>query len=242
MAYYTEDFQGVAGQTARAAHVQSEFAAIETAFSNVESDTNAAIKAPDGESPSRLVSAASRADKYMKFDSNGDPIVVDGPFDWRGDWATSTSYTKDDVVRAPDAYDKSLYIATSDHTSDASDFGNDKATKWDVLIDLAGLNFEKYDNVKSGNFTAEKGKSYQIDHSGNDVTVTLPSSPTEGDSPINLLLVNGDPSQGTQEVFVDPGSNTIMGGSAGELLKIDQQYASVRLIWTASYGWRTRTV
>lgn len=240
MGKYTEDFQGVGGQTARAEHVKSELEAIETAFTDLQVEADAALKAPDGESPSRLDDAATRADKFLRFDANGDPEAVTAAMEWKGDWAASTGYLIGEVVRAPKEQDFSIYICVTAHTS-SSNFANDLAN-WDILVNLAGLNFEKYDQVKTANFTAYKGESYQINHAGGDMTVNLPSSPTEGDSPINLLLVNGDPTQAGQQVFVNPGSNTIMGGAAGENLQIDQQYASVRLIWTANYGWRTRTV
>jgi len=52
-------------------------------------------------------------------------------FNWKGDWATSTAYVKDDVVK----YGPNVYICITAHTS-TSTFAPDVA-KWDLMV--AGL-------------------------------------------------------------------------------------------------------
>ena len=52
-------------------------------------------------------------------------------FKWQGNWASSTSYIKDDVV----AYGGISYVAVSNHTSDAGDFNIDLvAGRWEQMI------------------------------------------------------------------------------------------------------------
>lgn len=51
-------------------------------------------------------------------------------FKWQGDWQSSTAYIKDDIVR----YGANTYVATENHTSNASDFYADlTANKWNLM-------------------------------------------------------------------------------------------------------------
>ena len=51
-------------------------------------------------------------------------------FVWKGDWASSTAYVKDDVIR----YGGKVYICTAPHTSDTSDFYLD-SDNWNIFTD-----------------------------------------------------------------------------------------------------------
>jgi hypothetical protein len=55
-----------------------------------------------------------RAGAVVGFDANGDLTLTQG-FYWRGDWATATSYTVNDVFRDPAS--KNLYVAKLAHMS-----------------------------------------------------------------------------------------------------------------------------
>jgi len=79
-------------------------------------------------------------------------------FKWQGDWQSSTAYIKDDIVR----YGANTYVATENHTSDASNFYTDlTANKWNLMnsgFDWKGdwstgagyFNFKVNDVVKYG--------------------------------------------------------------------------------------------
>lgn len=78
--YYTENFQGAAGNIARAENVQSEFAAVELAFDTITASIasataliNRTVRAPSGETLNELSAAAVRAGAYLRFDASGQP-------------------------------------------------------------------------------------------------------------------------------------------------------------------------
>ena len=51
-------------------------------------------------------------------------------FTWKGEWATSTAYNKDDIVK----YGPSAYVCVDAHTSDSSAFSVDlSASRWEVM-------------------------------------------------------------------------------------------------------------
>jgi len=51
-------------------------------------------------------------------------------FKWQGDWATSTAYIKDDVVR----YGGNVYVAVENHTSNADFYVDLTATRWQLMV------------------------------------------------------------------------------------------------------------
>ena len=53
---------------------------------------------------------------------------------WRGVWAGSTAYAKDDIVR----FGADTYVATTAHTSDATTFSNDSAN-WETMAQGAEI-------------------------------------------------------------------------------------------------------
>jgi len=53
---------------------------------------------------------------------------------WRGEWAGSTAYAKDDIVR----HGTDTYVATTAHTSHATTFSNDSAN-WDTMAQGADI-------------------------------------------------------------------------------------------------------
>ena len=83
-----------------------------------------------------LPSRTSRAGKTLAFDANGNPAVGEDIGNWRGAWASGTSYTIRDLVK--DSYNLNIYRCNTAHTSSGSSPINTNAdsAKWDLVIDL----------------------------------------------------------------------------------------------------------
>ena len=84
-----------------------------------------------------LPAAADRANLLMAFDASGNPIATEEIGDWKGNWATATTYAKRDIVK--DASNNNVYRANTAHTSSGSApiSGNADTAKWDLVVDAA---------------------------------------------------------------------------------------------------------
>ena len=84
-----------------------------------------------------LPAAADRANLVMAFDASGNPIATEEIGDWKGNWATATTYAKRDIVK--DASNNNVYRANTAHTSSGSApiSGNADTAKWDLVVDAA---------------------------------------------------------------------------------------------------------
>ena len=139
---FTKPSDLIAGTTARAEDINNRVDATETGFDNVEVITNRTIKLPVGTAGDQLISesAANRALKEVGFDASGNLVLISAAFQWKGDWATSTAYIKNDVVR--DSGTKNIYTVQSDHTSGvlATDIS---AAKLSLAINVADVETAK---------------------------------------------------------------------------------------------------
>jgi hypothetical protein len=77
----------------------------------------------------------SRAGKTLAFDANGDPTVGEDIGNWRGNWASGTTFTVRDLVK--DASNSSIYRCNTAHVSSGSTpiSSNADSAKWDLVID-----------------------------------------------------------------------------------------------------------
>jgi hypothetical protein len=84
-----------------------------------------------------LPRATVRANKTLAFDSNGDPTTGEVIGDNRGNWSTSTSYNKRDIIK--DTSNGNIYYANTSHTSTGSQpiSTNADSAKWDLIVDNA---------------------------------------------------------------------------------------------------------
>jgi len=84
-----------------------------------------------------LPRAATRANKTLAFDSDGNPVIGEIIGDNRGNWAASTIYNKRDLVK--DTSNNNIYLCNTAHTSSGSQpiSTNTDAAKWDLLVDAA---------------------------------------------------------------------------------------------------------
>lgn len=60
----------------------------------------------------------ARAGKTLAFDASGNPVAGDPIGNWRGNWASGTSYQNRDIVK--DSSNSNVYLVTTAHTSSGS--------------------------------------------------------------------------------------------------------------------------
>ena len=235
--YYTEQFAGQAGQTARAEEVTSEFDGVQSGFDKVLVDTNRAMKAPAGETLNDLPAALTRANQWPRFDASGQLITVNAPFNWRGLWQANALYYVGDVVQK-DVH-QSLYYANAQHQAGATF----DPSKWALFIDLSGVAFFNYRIINgAGTYALLAGDSVMVDSTGGNIILTLPASPNVGDSPINITHVGGSLAAG-QAIQVVTSAGTYFQGNTETTLNLDVTNASFSLAYGgAAYGWRLRVM
>ena len=79
----------------------------------------------------------ARAGKTLAFDANGNPVAGDPIGNWRGNWASGTSYQNRDIVK--DTTNSNVYIVLTAHTSTGSlpISTNTDSAKWGLVVDAA---------------------------------------------------------------------------------------------------------
>jgi hypothetical protein len=83
------------------------------------------------------VDAATRANKILAFDANGEIAVTQELGSYKGNWSAGTSYSARDIVK--DTSNNNIYISNTAHTSSGSQplSSNTDSAKWDLLVDAA---------------------------------------------------------------------------------------------------------
>lgn len=239
--YYTEAFGGQPGQTAKAEQVTSEFLGVQAGFDAVYLINQHQITVPSSDPTlNQLPAAGTRANQWLKFDANGQPILAASPLNPRGAWAPTTLYNVGDAYTA--APNGSLYYVKTQYTSGAS-FGATDTTNTTVLVNLQGLYFVNNVLVTGpATLNAVDGGSYLIDSSGGNITINLPTESVVGNSPINLTYVGGTLTSGQLQTIVSASGQFIM-GNTNNTVNQDVTNYSVSLMWAgAPYGWRLRTM
>jgi hypothetical protein len=169
--------------TARAEPVSTEFQSVETSFELVNTQLGLRIKLPSGAGNEITAAAEQRALKGLGFNAAGLLDLLSALGTWRGDWATTTVYQNQDIVRDP-VSPKSLYIAKTSHTAGASFDATEKSTNWTLMIDLTELSRAEAlsfaFSVNNANFNAVNGGDYGI-NCASTVVATLPASPAAND-------------------------------------------------------------
>ena len=88
-----------------------------------------------------------------------------------------------------------------------------------------------WQSVQTADFTAVAGEGYFVDSSGGTKTMTLPASPSIGDT-VSIVALDGS----TNAVTIARNSSNIEGGTNN--LTMTSDYGSVQLVFTdASNGW-----
>lgn len=239
--YYQEQFQGQPGQSAKAEQVKGEFDGVQSGFDAVYAIAQHALQVPTTDPVLNILpAAASRANKWLRFDASGQPIIVSNPFNFRGAWTASTLYHVGDAYTA--APNNSTYYVNTQYTSGSS-FGSTDLSNSSVMVNLGGLYFVNNVVINSpGTLNAVDGGSYLLDSSSGNITVQLPTESQIGNSPINLTHVGGSLGTGQAIVVQSASGQYIMGVSQNQL-NMDVANFSCSLMWGgSSYGWRLRTM
>ena len=89
---------------------------------------------------------------------------------------------------------------------------------------------------KTSAYTAFAGDNIFVDTSAGAVTITLPSSPTQGDA---VSFIDAEGTFDTNNLTVEPGSEKIMANTAGDEMVVDTNNAGFTLVYQdSSFGWR----
>jgi len=104
-------------------------------------------------------------------------------------------------------------------------------TNWFTLETTGSTYIEK-----TSAYTAFAGDNIFADTSGGAFTITLPSSPAQGDA---VSFIDSEGSFDTNNLTVEPGSEKIMANTAGDEMVVDTNNAGFTLVYQDStFGWR----
>ncbi len=110
-------------------------------------------------------SAASRANKLLSFDSNGDLNIAQELGTYRGNWAAGTAYNQRDIVK--DGGNDNLYFCNTAHTSTGTlpISTNADVAKWDLLLDVSAFTtlYDQFDD----RYLGAKNSDPATDNDGN---------------------------------------------------------------------------
>lgn len=230
----------VAGQLARAEHVNAKYQEIDGALLSAANELNRSIRFISGGVPAENTfqvgqTAAQRANLVMGFDGSGNLQLRSFIFTWRGDWATGASYAANDAIRAPSSHFTSIYIALAAHAS--SDFATDLAAgRWGIMVDLTQVerSVKKF-KIITANYTALPGDDLFVNTSAGAVTITLPANPLISDQPIHICHAGG--SAASNPITVERNGKLIMG--LAEDMSVTTTNAAFELAFANdSLGWR----
>ena len=91
---------------------------------------------------------------------------------------------------------------------------------------------------KTSAYTALAGDYIFVDTSAGAVTITLPSSPSQGDS---ISFIDAEGTFDTNNLTIEPGSEKIMAQTAGDEMVVDTNNAGFALVYQDSdFGWRLK--
>jgi hypothetical protein len=98
------------------------------------------IKAPVTDPTSidmTLPANTTRANKFLAFNSTGNPQTLDAVGTYKGNWAASVAYVLQDIVK--DTSNNNIYICITAHTSSGSQpiSSNADVAKWSLVVDAA---------------------------------------------------------------------------------------------------------
>ena len=79
----------------------------------------------------------TRANKFLSFDSSGNPQALNAVGTYKGNWASGTAYVLQDIVK--DTSNNNIYICITAHTSTGSQpiSSNADVAKWSLIVDAA---------------------------------------------------------------------------------------------------------
>ena len=106
-------------------------------------------------------------------------------------------------------------------------------TNWFTLETTGSTYIEK-----TSAYTAFAGDNIFVNTNAGAVTITLPSSPTQGDA---VSFIDAEGTFDTNNLTVEPGSEKIMANTAGDEMVVDTNNAGFTLVYQDStHGWRLK--
>ena len=106
-------------------------------------------------------------------------------------------------------------------------------TNWFTLETTGSTYIEK-----TSAYTAFAGDNIFVNTNAGAVTLTLPSSPTQGDA---VSFIDAEGTFDTNNLTVEPGSEKIMANTAGDEMVVDTNNAGFTLVYQDStHGWRLK--
>lgn len=144
---------------------------------------------------------------------------------WRGVWAGSTAYAKDDIVR----HGADTYVATTAHTSDATTFSNDSAN-WETMAQGSSLPSQ---TGNAGKALVTDGSNYSWGTAGS--MVKLAGAKLDGTqvAAIDIEVFSADY---THYVLILDGLATANAGNIVPFLRYRNASGEVS---SSSYHWQT---
>ena len=88
--------------------------------------------------------------------------------------------------------------------------------------------------IQTTNFTAAAGSRYGVNTAGGSVTATLPTTPTSGQA---ILFADAGGAFATNNLIINPSTNSIMGGTTGGTMTVSTNNVSVGLFYNGT-TWR----
>jgi hypothetical protein len=84
-----------------------------------------------------LPNNTTRANKFLSFNSSGNPQAIDAIGTYKGNWASGTAYVLQDVVK--DTSNNNIYVCITAHTSTGTQpiSSNADVAKWGLIVDAA---------------------------------------------------------------------------------------------------------
>ena len=112
-----------------------------------------------------------RANKFLSFDSNGNPTVNNAVGTYRGNWASGTAYVVYDLIK--DTTNNNIYICLVAHTSSGSQpiSTNTDAAKWSLIVDAAASS-----NAASNSSNSANASSNYANNSSNSANASSNSA------------------------------------------------------------------
>ena len=99
----------------------------------------------------------------------------------RGTWSSATAYVVDDIVQYTDGGTLSTFLAVANSTNQApASGGTENSSFWKFMAKGTDQIAIAYSAVQTADFTVASSTAYFVDTSGGAITVTLPSSPSDG--------------------------------------------------------------
>jgi hypothetical protein len=125
------------GGVFRAEDINTELDKIIAMVNELDTNLSRTVRLPvtDGDKTLELPISATRAGKFMTFDSSGNIQASTNVGEWKGNWVSGTSYIKNDVVK--DSSNANIYISVADYTSGANVAADVTAGNLILIIDVS---------------------------------------------------------------------------------------------------------